>query len=87
MVSDKSLIVGQDVPKVDDSKNCQKNQVEEKKEEGGCVNPPEVQPLQLNKDFKEGVLQQLVPVRLQHLNMHGALVLFFVSHTDQIYDG
>ena len=46
--------------------------MQEKKKEGGGVNLPELKPLQLDKDFKEGMLQQLVPVCLQHLNMNGA---------------
>ena len=57
---------------MDDCKNCQKNQMDEKEEKGASVNLPELQPLQLDKDFKERVLQQLVPVRLQHLNIGGA---------------
>ena len=41
---------------MDDCKNCQKSKMEKKEEEGGGVNLPELQPLQLDKDFKEGVL-------------------------------
>ena len=41
---------------MDDGKNCQKNQVEEMEEKGGGVNLPELQLLQLDKDFKVGVL-------------------------------
>ena len=76
LISDNSLIVDQDVPKVDDSKSCQKSEVEEKEEEGGCIDPPEMEPLQLDKDLKEWVLQQLVPVALQHLDIGGACICF-----------
>ena len=47
--------------------------MEEESEEDASVDLPNLKPLQLDKDLKERVLQQLVPVRLQHLDITSGL--------------
>ena len=47
--------------------------MEEESEEDASVDLPNLEPLQLDKDLKERVLQQLVPVRLQHLDITSGL--------------
>ena len=44
--------------------------MEEESEEDASVDLPNLKPLQLDKDLKERMLQQLVPVRLQHLDIN-----------------
>ena len=77
--------------------------MEEESEEDASVDLPNLKPLQLDKDLKERVLQQLVPVRLQHLDITSGLLLVrfadpllqwvgepdesTISKANQIYDG
>ena len=65
---------------MDDGKDGKKNEMEEKEEEVGGVDLPELEPLQRDKDLKERVLKQLVSVCLQHLSMVDLLSNFLFYH-------
>ena len=67
---------------MDDGKDGKKNEMEEKEEEVGGVDLPELQPLQRDEDLKERVLKQLVSVCLQYLSMVDLLSNFLLPQAE-----
>ena len=67
---------------MDDGKDGKKNEMEEKEEEVGGVDLPELEPLQRDEDLKERVLKQLVSVCLQHLSMVDHLPNFLLPQAE-----
>ena len=65
---------------MDDGKDGKKNEMEEKEEEVGGVDLPELEPLQRDEDLKERGLKQLVSVCLQHLSIIDLLSNFLFYH-------